>query len=92
VAAGLLAAVPVKVNEAAEQTGFRDANYSNINTMNTEKVTMRCSTPLNNIEKNSSESILHCGINAAPCAKRCQACFQNELMADKLNYEADGSQ
>ena len=42
--------------------------------------------------KNSSESILHCGINAAPCAKRCQACFQNELMADKLNYEADGSQ
>lgn len=27
VAAGLLAAVSVKVNEAAEQTGFRDANY-----------------------------------------------------------------
>ncbi len=41
--------------------------------------------------KNSSESMLHCGINAAPCAKQCQACFQSEQMADKLMYEADAS-
>ena len=34
--------------------------------------------------KNSSESILHCGINAAPCAKRCQACFQSEQMSHKF--------
>lgn len=36
-----------------------------------------------------SAELLHRGINAAPCAVRCQQCFQKELMADKLKYEAE---
>ena len=38
--------------------------------------------------KRSTAAILHDGINLAPCAMNCQQCFQSELMADKLKYEA----
>lgn len=38
--------------------------------------------------KRSTNALLHDGINLAPCAMRCQECFQSELMADKLKYEA----
>lgn len=38
--------------------------------------------------KRSTPGLLHDGINAAPCAKRCQECFQGDLMAGKLKYEA----
>ena len=38
--------------------------------------------------KRSTQSLLHDGINLAPCAMNCQECFQSELMADKLKYEA----
>lgn len=44
------------------------------------------------IEKNrlaSTQQQLHDGINVAPCAKRCQECFQCDIMADKLKYEAE---
>ncbi|MCD8327117.1 MAG: L-serine ammonia-lyase, iron-sulfur-dependent, subunit alpha [Lachnospiraceae bacterium] len=36
----------------------------------------------------STQELLHRGINAAPCAQRCQECFQSECMADRLRYEA----